>query len=44
MPPGAHHNYVIIDPMNMKFGAIMKVEVFYTMVVKISDVSAITQL
>ena len=31
-PP--HHNFVVIAPMSMKFGTIVKLDVFYTMVTK----------
>ena len=29
-----HHNFVVIPPMIMKFGASVKLDVFYTMVTK----------
>ena len=32
MPP--HHNFVVIAPMIMKFGTVMNLYVFYTMVTK----------
>ena len=31
----AHHNFVVIAPMIMKFGTGIKLDVFYTMVTKI---------
>ena len=31
---GPHHNFVVIAPMIMKFGIIVKLDVFYTMVTK----------
>ena len=31
---GPHHNFVVIAPMIMKFGTGVKVDVFYTMVIK----------
>ena len=32
---GPHHNFVVIAPMNMKSGTVVKLDVFYTMVTKI---------
>ena len=29
-----HHNFVVIAPMIMKFGTVIKLDVFYTMVTK----------
>ena len=29
-----HHNFVVIDPMIMKFGTSVKLNAFYTMVTK----------
>ena len=37
-----HHNFVVIVPMIIKFGAGVKLDVFYTMVTKSCDVTAIT--
>ena len=31
---GPHHNFVVIAPMIMKFGTVIKLHVFYTMVTK----------
>ena len=31
---GGHHNFVVIAPMIMKFGTGVKLDVFYTMVIK----------
>ena len=31
---GSHHNFVVIAPMIMKFGTGIKLDVFYTMVIK----------
>ena len=31
---GGHHNFVVIVPMNTKFGTGIKLDVFYTMVTK----------
>ena len=31
---GPHHNFVVIAPMIMKFGTGIKLDVFYTMVMK----------
>ena len=31
---GPHHNFVVIAPMSMKFGTLVKLDVFYTMVTK----------
>ena len=31
---GPHHNFVVVAPMIMKFGKVVKLEVFYTMVIK----------
>ena len=39
-----HHNYVAIAPMIMKFGTGVKLNVFYTMVTKNCDITAITSL
>ena len=39
-----HHNFVVIAPMIMKFGTGVKLDVFYTMVTKICDVTTITSL
>ena len=36
--------FVVIAPMIMKFGTGMKLDVFYTMVTKICDVTAIMYL
>ena len=35
-----HHNFVVIAPMIMKFS--IKLDVFYTMVTKVCDVTTIT--
>ena len=37
-----HHNFVVVVPMNMKFGTDMKLVEFYTAVQNIWDVTAIT--
>ena len=37
-----HHNFVVIAPMIMKFGTVVKLDVFYTMVTKNCDVTTIT--
>ena len=29
-----HHNFVVIAPMIMKFGTVVKLDLFYTMVTK----------
>ena len=29
-----HHNFVVIAPMIMKFGTVIKLDVFYTMLTK----------
>ena len=39
-----HHNFVIIAPVIMKFGTGVKLDIFYTMVAKICDVTTITSL
>ena len=39
-----HHNFVVIAPMITKFDTGVKLDVFYTMVTKICDVTAITSL
>ena len=39
-----HHNIVVIAPTIMKFGTDVKLDVFYTMVTKICDVTTITSL
>ena len=39
-----HHNFVAIASMIMKFGTGVKLDVFYTMVTKICDVTTITSL
>ena len=39
-----HHNFVVIAPMIMKCGTGIKLDVFYTMVTKNSDVTTITKL
>ena len=39
-----YHNFVIIAPMIIKFGTGIKLDVFYTMVTKICDVTTITSL
>ena len=31
---GPHHNFVVINPMTMKFCTVVKLDVFYTMVAK----------
>ena len=31
---GGHHNFVVIAPMIMKFGTVIKLDVFYTMITK----------
>ena len=36
------HNFVVIAPMTMKFGTVMKFDVFYTMKTKNSNVTTIT--
>ena len=36
-----HHNFVVIAPMAMKCGTVMKLDVFYTMVRKNDDVTTI---
>ena len=40
----SHHNFVVIAPIIMKFGAGVKLDVFYTMVTKNCDVTTITSL
>ena len=42
--PPPNHNFVVIAPVIMKFGTGVKLEVFYTMVTKNRDVTAITSL
>ena len=42
--PPPHHNLVVITPIIMKFGTAVKLDVFYTMVTKNRDVTAITSL
>ena len=37
-----HHNFVVIAPMIMKFGTGVKLDVFYTTVRKVCDVTTIT--
>ena len=37
-----HHNFVVIAPIVMKFGTGIKLDVFYTMVKKVCDVTTIT--
>ena len=39
---GPHHNFVVIAPMITKFCTDIKLDVFYTMVTKICDVTTIT--
>ena len=39
---GGHHNFVVIAPMIMKLGTGIKLDVFYTMVTKVCDVTTIT--
>ena len=41
---GPHHNFVIVAPMIIKFGTAIKLDVFYTVVTKLSDVTTITSL
>ena len=41
---GLHHNFVVIALMIMKFGTVIKPDVFYTMVTKNCDVTTITSL
>ena len=41
---GPHHNFVVIAPMIMKFGTGVKLDVFYTMVIKHCDITTITSL
>ena len=41
---GPHHNFVVIALIIMKFGAGVKLDVFYTMVTKNCDVTTITSL
>ena len=41
---GPHRNFVVIPPMIMKIGTGVKLDVFYTMVKKICDVTTITSL
>ena len=33
-PPPPHYNFVVIPSMNMKFGTVIKLGIFYTMVTK----------
>ena len=40
MPP--NHNFVVISPIVMKFGTDVKLDVFYTTLTKICDVTLIT--
>ena len=37
-----HHSFVIIAPMIIEFGTSIKLDVFYTLVTKVSDVTTIT--
>ena len=37
-----HHNFVVIAPMIMRFGKGIKLDIFYTMVTEICDVTTIT--
>ena len=39
---GPHYNFVVIAPMITRFGKGIKLDVFYTMVTKICDVTTIT--
>ena len=39
-----HHNFLVVALMIMKFGTSVKFDVFYTMVAKNCDVTAITSL
>ena len=39
---GPHHIFVIVTPMIMKFGTSIKLDVFYTIVIKVCDVTTIT--
>ena len=39
---GGDHNFVVIAPMIMKLGTGIKLDVFYTMVTKVCDVTTIT--
>ena len=41
-PPPHHQNFAVIGLMIMKFGTIMELDVFYTMVTKNCDVTIIT--
>ena len=41
---GLHHNFAFIAPMIIKFGTGVKLDVFYTVVTKICDVTTITSL
>ena len=41
---GGHHNFVVTVPMIMIFGTGIKLDVFYTMLTKVCDVTTITQL
>ena len=40
----SHHNFVVIALMLMKFGTGVKLDVFYTIVIKNCDVTTITSL
>ena len=39
-----HHNFVVIALMIMKFGTVVKLDVFYTTVTKNCDITTITSL
>ena len=39
-----HHNFVVVAPMIMKFGTAVKLDVLYTLVEKIYDVTTSTSL